>query len=299
MGRERPRVPFPLALLLGLMALGLLAAPAEPTHEEHGTWSLVAADPARGEVGVALASCVPSVGMVARRDGGYRLSAQSGGASFELAHLVPGRGAIVAQGEVDPENGIRLDRAATVLRSGGAPDQAIAAAFEGDAAAARRQYGAVTTAPLAHAVTGADVPHWAGHATGRSLSVQGNTLVGEDVVTGARSAFEAGSGSLADALLAGLAAGAAAGGDQRCPQQAALVAFLAVASTGDDGPQPMVWSEAAVSKGGEPAVAALERNYRSVRPSNIEGPTLALAAALVLGGVGLALAWLGRRARRT
>jgi uncharacterized Ntn-hydrolase superfamily protein len=66
--------------------------------------------------------------------------------------------------------------------------------------------------------------------------VQGNLLVGPQVVSGSLAAFKSpgGAGRLADRLLRALEAGAEAGGDGRClPEQTALSAFLMVAAPGD------------------------------------------------------------------
>jgi uncharacterized Ntn-hydrolase superfamily protein len=74
---------------------------------------------------------------------------------------------------------------------------------------------AVHTGPAANA--------WAGHKKGARYSAQGNILVGAFVVDAMASAFESGSGSLAEKLVSALEAGQAAGGDSRGQQSAAIL----------------------------------------------------------------------------
>lgn len=65
------------------------------------------------------------------------------------------------------------------------------------------------------------------------VAAQGNILVSGAVVDDAIAAFEAAEGELADRLLAGLLAGADAGGDSRCGDQTATAAALLVARPAD------------------------------------------------------------------
>src|SRR6185295_19464098 len=72
----------------------------------------------------------------------------------------------------------------------------------------------------------ADVVHfgaWAGHTTGRTFSVQGNTLASEAVVTAMAEAYEHGSGSMAERLMSALDAGQSKGGDTRGMQSAGIL----------------------------------------------------------------------------
>jgi hypothetical protein len=66
-----------------------------------------------------------------------------------------------------------------------------------------------------------------------AVAAQGNILVSDAVVDDAIAAFEAAEGELADRLLAGLLAGADAGGDSRCGDQTATAAALLVARPAD------------------------------------------------------------------
>ena len=122
-----------------------------------GTWSIVAVDADAAEVGVALATCVAD---------DFRLSQSTAGGSgndagrmmyqvyidtflvgsLELARLLPGHGAIVAQATVDQWNSERIDNAASHLVAGDSAQDVIAAATSGDSDFQTRQYGVATLA---------------------------------------------------------------------------------------------------------------------------------------------------------
>jgi uncharacterized Ntn-hydrolase superfamily protein len=193
------------------------------------TWSIVAVDPATREVGIAGASCIVS--------------------SHVIAGVAPGHGAIAAQAMASFAG---RDRGVSLLASGASPHAVIAAianaefdSFAGVDTSRLRQYGVAAlgfeTQPAAF--TGSWTFDWQGQAQAPGVSVQGNTLVGPQVVEHALAAFTApppaGAASLADRLLRALEAGAAVGGDARClPEQAALSAFLIVAKPDDPPSAP-------------------------------------------------------------
>ena len=80
-----------------------------------------------------------------------------------------------------------------------------------------------------------DCLDWAGGLTGDGYAIQGNILVGEEVIEAMRTAWEetADHARLARRLLAALQAGDAAGGDSRGRQSAAL--FVVKDGAGYDG----------------------------------------------------------------
>ena len=84
------------------------------------------------------------------------------------------------------------------------------------------------------------------------MAVQGNLLVGEDVVDDALAAFDRSrseDAGLASALVAALSAGSQRGGDRRCGEQTALFAQVAVAGPADDPARPLVLLTVAVDEG--------------------------------------------------
>jgi uncharacterized Ntn-hydrolase superfamily protein len=170
------------------------------THR--GTFSIVAADPAAGEVGCAVQSKYFSVGSV-------------------VPWARAGVGAVATQAAGVAVYG---PRALAELERGATPAEALERVLADDAGRETRQLGAVTADGRAASFTGAECLDWAGHRTGPGYAVQGNILAGEEVVAEMARSFEAGAGSpLAERLVAALEAGQAAGGDRRGQQSAALV----------------------------------------------------------------------------
>lgn len=194
-----PRV----ALLAGpaiavVLAQSSASAPEDPTV---GTFSIVAADPRSGEIGVAVQSRIVGVGAVVpwARAGVGAVATQA------LANVAYGA------------DGLAL------LEKGESPGRVVAALVEADAGREKRQVGVVSAAGEAANFTGSQCLEWAGGRTGRGYCVQGNILAGEAVVAAMAGAFERTEGELSERLLAALEAGQEAGGDLRGKQSAALL----------------------------------------------------------------------------
>jgi uncharacterized Ntn-hydrolase superfamily protein len=165
------------------------------------TFSIVAADPAAGDVGCAVQSKYFAVGTV-------------------VPWARAGVGAVATQAA-----GVAIygPRALDELASGAPPGEALERVLANDEERETRQLGAVTAAGEAASFTGADCLAWAGHRSGEGYAVQGNILAGEQVVVEMERAFLETTGSLAHRLVAALEAGQAAGGDSRGQQSAAIV----------------------------------------------------------------------------
>jgi uncharacterized Ntn-hydrolase superfamily protein len=165
------------------------------------TWSILARDPATGEIGAAVASRFLAAGaLVPRIEGGV--------------------GAACTQALVNP---FHATDALVRLREGEAPAQVVGALLAADAGAAVRQVHVLAMDGTSAAHTGAECVAWCGHAGAADVSVAGNMLAGPQVVTATRDAFLASAGlTLAERLLAAMEAGEAAGGDKRGRQSAAI-----------------------------------------------------------------------------
>jgi uncharacterized Ntn-hydrolase superfamily protein len=166
-----------------------------------GTYSIVARDPATGELGGAVQSHWFSVGSI-------------------VLWARPGVGAIATQSIGEPSYGPRgLDLIAAGRRPAAALDELLAADEQGRF----RQLGAVGRdgEPVARTGDGC-IPH-AGDAQGAHHSAQANLMASPAVWGAMSSAFEAAEGRLGRRLLASLEAAEAAGGDVRGRQSAALV----------------------------------------------------------------------------
>lgn len=180
-----------------LLALPALAGPPAPA-----TFSIVAADPEAGEVGVAVASRFFAVGSVV---------------PFARA----GVGAVATQASANTTYG---PRALELLARGATAAEALAILTRDDDGRERRQVGVVAADGGAASLTGPGCNAWAGGRSGPGYAIQGNILTGEEVVVAMERAFLASAGRpLAERLYAALAAGDAAGGDSRGKQSAVLL----------------------------------------------------------------------------
>jgi uncharacterized Ntn-hydrolase superfamily protein len=243
--------------------------------KDRSTFSIVAVDPATGDVGAAGASCVP-------------ITAAS------LAALVPMQGAAAIQAAFTPKN---QSQVLELLLKGKSADQIIehVSRDDYDEMVADRQYGVVTFQSeniQAAGFTGADNNNWAGDRQDMTyaVSAQGNTLENQDVIDDALSAFMAadlGSVELSDRLLRALEAASAAGGDRRCNQpgflQTAQAAFIAVSkadqppfSTGigkdpspNDPALPWLYISVVEPKGGPNPLLDLRTQYNAWRSQNL------------------------------
>jgi len=188
-------------LLLACAALGPAGAderaPAEPPAGlRHATFSLCAIDAATGESGVAVTTRVPFVGRAvpwARAD----------------------VGAVATQSWTVVEYGRRgLD----LLAEGLEPAEVIERLLADDAGRELRQLGLIDMHGRAAAFTGEQNGAWAGSRQGEGYTVQGNVLVGGEVIDAVADHFESTAGTgmpLAERMILALEAGQRAGGDKR------------------------------------------------------------------------------------
>jgi uncharacterized Ntn-hydrolase superfamily protein len=201
--RARQMLPsfFMLVLLAG--CTGVKHAPAgDPIV---ATYSIVAFDPATGDLGVAVQSKFFSVGSV-------------------VPWAKAGVGAIATQASANVKYG---PEGLKMLEAGKTPQEVIATLTEADSGRASRQCGVVSAKGEVAAHTGEKCHAFAGHRTGKNFTVQGNILVGEKVLEDMAAAYEVAQkiegAALADWLTAALQAGEDAGGDSRGRQSAALL----------------------------------------------------------------------------
>jgi uncharacterized Ntn-hydrolase superfamily protein len=166
------------------------------------TYSIVACDLDAAQWGVAVQSKFLAVGSV-------------------VPWAEPHVGAIATQSWANPRYGPDgLD----LLRSGRTAEEAIAALTAADEGREHRQLGIVDGSGHAATFTGSECHDWAGSRTGNGYAAQGNILVSHETVDALAVTFEQnGHLSLAERLIACLAAAQAAGGDRRGQQSAALM----------------------------------------------------------------------------
>jgi uncharacterized Ntn-hydrolase superfamily protein len=192
-----------------------------------GTYSIVAHDPATGEMGVAVQSHWFSVGSV-------------------VPWTRAGVGAVAVQSVPDPATGVRLlDR----LEAGEAPAGALAAELAGDEHAAFRQIAVVAADGRVAVHTGASCMDYAGDVTGEGFSCQANIMASDRVWGAMAAAFPESDPTrpLAQRMLAALDAAEQAGGDIRGRQSCAIAVAPAVGEPWrrtvdlrvEDAPEPL------------------------------------------------------------
>jgi len=164
------------------------------------TWSILARD-AQGRFGVAIASRFFAVGAL-------------------CVHSRRGVGALATQALMNPLYG---PAGLALLADGRSAAEVVAMLTAGDAGRQHRQLQVLPAAGPAAAHTGSQCIGWCGQLLCDDFSVAGNLLAGPQVIAATAQAFQASAGQpLAERLLAAMAAGEAAGGDQRGKQAAAL-----------------------------------------------------------------------------
>ncbi|GAW49154.1 MULTISPECIES: DUF1028 domain-containing protein [unclassified Nocardioides] len=136
-----------------------------------------------------------------------------------------------------------LGQACADLASTGEPGTTLEAACRAESWAPYRQLLAVTNEGMLFAHTGAACVRWAGHAVDEATSVvaAGNMLEGPEVLAAVMRAAGSTAQSADERVLAGLAAGGAAGGDFRGDRSAGLCVVGASGSYDvrvDDHDQP-------------------------------------------------------------
>jgi uncharacterized Ntn-hydrolase superfamily protein len=132
----------------------------------------------------------------------------------------PGVGAVATQAYANPRYG---PDGLALLRQGLSAEEVVKRLTEADDDRDQRQLGVVDTAGRGATFTGSGCHEWAGGRTGSGYAAQGNILVSAETVDALADTYEATEGSLADRLLASLAAAQAAGGDSRGQQSASLL----------------------------------------------------------------------------
>ncbi len=165
------------------------------------TWSIVARDPATGQIGVAVSTCAFAVGA-------------------RVPHIETGTGAIATQAFVNPFYGLR---GLELLRAGADAAAAIDILTRADAGRGQRQVHMMDRAGGLAAYTGADCVPWCGHLIRDTFSVAGNMLAGPAVIEETARVFaEQARLPFARRMIVALQAGEAAGGDKRGKQSAAI-----------------------------------------------------------------------------
>lgn len=189
------------------------------------TFSIVAVDSLSGEIGSAGATCGDSI-----------IWPGTPGAKI-ISDIIPGVGAIHTQAYYLSSN---QTNAHNHMLLGQNPQQIIDWLVQNDVAGNPniRQYGIVDYNgghPRSAAFTGINCDDYKNHNLGPNYSIQGNILLGQQILDSMESRFIATQSTLADKLMAALQGAKVVGADTRCTIEgtSSLSAFIRVAKPND------------------------------------------------------------------
>ena len=197
-------------ILCVALLTGLAPAADEPVSfgRPVSTYSIVARDPATGELGVAVQSHWFSVGSV-------------------VTWAEAGVGAVATQSFTEISYGpLGLE----AMRNGKSAAEALTELRAKDPHPEVRQVAFVDSAGRVAVHTGESCIPGAGHRTGEGYSVQANLMLTAEVPDAMARAYESATGPLAERLLAALEAAQGVGGDIRGKQSAAILVVRAETS---------------------------------------------------------------------
>lgn len=220
-----------LLIALLLFTASPVAAQDEGPDPWFSTFSIIAVDPATSELGV-----------------GVQSRAFAAGAAVPFAK--PGVGAVATQAAA---NRLYGPKAIALLEQGLTPAEVVKRITDEDPGRDTRQVAVLDAKGRSAVYTGKhvidrnhdpkDVVHygaWAGHVTGKDFSVQGNTLASEAVVKAMADAYEHGTGTMAERLMAALDAGQSKGGDVRGMQSAGILVVRPIPPGSDSSVERIV-----------------------------------------------------------
>ncbi len=225
------------------------------------TFSIVAVDPETGEVGSAGASCVDLIPF-------------PGFADDFLGELIPGVGAINTQAWYNQTNQIN---ARNRMNNGDTPSEIIDWLINNDDSNQPdlRQYGIaaiVDGSSEAAGHTGTSTDDYKNHIIGPNYAIQGNILLGQEILDSIESKFLKANGDLACKLMAALQGANVVGADTRCAPNgtSSLFAFVKVAQPGDTFGNPSFVQSLRTADGeGIEPIDSLQTLFDAVHSCNI------------------------------
>ena len=164
------------------------------------TASILARDAETGELGIAVFTAYPSVGM-------------------RVPFAEPGVGVVASQGSGDRSFG---PRALQRLREGASPGEVVEELIGTDGASATRQLALLSARGEKAGFTGEGCVPFTGETTAQNCRCQANMMAADGVPDAMCAAFAAAEGELSVRLMRALEAGQEAGGDARGRMSAAL-----------------------------------------------------------------------------
>ena len=181
------------------------------------TFSIIAVDTISGKIGSAGASCVQN--------------------SIIISDMHPGIGAIHTQSYWNEAN---QDSAGYLMEQGFAPNEIISWLLENDSEnnPTIRQYGVVDilNSGRSAAYTGENCFDYKNHIIGETYSIQGNILLGQEILDSMENAFLNTYGTFEEKLMSSLMSANIIGADTRCSPYGtpAISAFIRISNPDDE-----------------------------------------------------------------
>jgi uncharacterized Ntn-hydrolase superfamily protein len=244
----------------------LIAALLSFQAQAQDTFSIIAVDPATGDIGSAGASCV---------DG----AANFGGIIDIITKIIPGRGGVNSQAYVCIPNS-NLNNAITQMETGATPDEIIDYLLNNDSCnsqnfnPAYRQYGIAdfdpNGDPRTAGFTGTAADDYKDDIQGANYSVQGNILLNETVLNNMQANFNSTTGTLADKLMSAMQGANFAGADSRCLARgtSSTSAYVLVYKADDEINNPHIRLNIEEMPFGEEPIDSLQSLYNQFLGSN-------------------------------
>ena len=219
------------------------------------TFSIVAVDSITGEVGSAGATCGDSI-----------MWPGTPGAKI-ISDIIPGKGVIHTQAFYNPTNQTNAHNKMLAAYS----PQAIINWLEVNDAefdSSIRQYGIVdynNGHPRSAAFTGSMCNNYKNHNLGPNYAIQGNILLGQQILDSMENRFNNTKGTLADKLMAALQGAKVVGADTRCKPNgtSSLSAFLRVARPNDSIKSIYIDLNIAATTTGNDPIDKLQTKYNT------------------------------------
>lgn len=210
-------------IIIKLTILILTSLPSLASAQD--TFSIVAIDTLNGEIGSAGASCIDGT--------------QISGGALIISDIIPGVGAIHTQSYWNATN---QQNAHQRMLEGYSPQEIIDWLITHDVQnnPGIRQYGIVDFVPFtgqgrSAAFTGTNCMNYKNHITGPNYAIQGNILLGQQILDSIEARFLRTEGQLAEKLMAALQGAKVPGADTRCMNEgvSSLSSFIRVAKMDD------------------------------------------------------------------
>ena len=224
------------------------------------TFSIVAVDSVTGEIGSAGATCGDSIIWPTTRG------------AIIISDILPGVGAIHTQSAYNATN---QSRARNRMLLGDSPQAIVSWMVSNDIGSnpAIRQYGVVDFnggSPRSAAYTGPNCMNYKNHILGPNYAIQGNILLGQEILDSMESRFNRTAGCLGDKLMAAMQGAKVIGTDTRCTSEgtSSLSAFLRIGMPTDDPDTLFMDLNVAATPAGVDPIDALQTKYDNWNSNN-------------------------------